>query len=139
MARIYATADEYETYTGQIPPAGIDKQLTDASRMLDSRVFRQCRYDVDETGLPSNTTVLAAFRDATCAQAEWWEEVGDSTGAAGAGYGTVEIGTVRLSRSGAETSGQDSPGREIAPKVWDALQSPDLTRDIFGLGAVRTW
>lgn len=140
MARIYATSAEYETYTGAVPaPAGIAKMLADASRMLDSKVFRLCWYEVDTvTGMPTNALVVEAFMEATCAQAEWGDEVGDTTGAAGVGYGNVKIGSVQLGRSVTAVSGDDSPGRQIAPKAWDSLRSPDLTPDIFMLGAVTS-
>lgn len=140
MARIYATSADYQTYTGQTPPANIAQLLADASRMLEARVFRLCVYDADAvTGLPTNATVAQAFEDATCAQAQWWDELGDSTGAAGAGWGSVSLGSASLSRSVTAVSGQASPAREIAPKAMDALLSPDLTADIFTLGGVVAW
>lgn len=139
MARIYATSTQYETYTGQPAPAGIAKMLADASRMLDSKVFRLCWYEADAvTGMPTNAVVVEAFRDAVCAQAEWGDETGDTIGAAAAGWGSVELGSAKLSRSVTKTSGADAPGRQIADKVWDSLRSPDLTPDIFELGAVSS-
>lgn len=140
MARIYATPAEYETYTGTVPaPAGVTKMLADASRTLDSKVFRLCWYEADTvTGMPTNPLVLAAFVEAACAQAEWGDETGDTTGAAGAGWGTVELGSAKLSRSVTAVSGADAPGRQIADKVWDSLRSPDLTPDIFFLGWVAS-
>lgn len=139
MARVYATQAQFETYTGQTAPADIDARLAQASRFLDSQVFRICCYDVDDTGLPSNEVVAAAFADAACAQVQWGIDVGDTTGAAGAGWGSVEIGTVKLSRSVTAVSGADAPGRQIAPAVWDALRSPDLTPEVFILGWVTSW
>lgn len=139
MARVYATAEQFETYTGQTAPADITTRLTRASQFLDSQVFRICWYAVDDTGLPANEVVAAAFADATCAQVQWGIDVGDTTGAAGVGWGSVEIGTVKLSRSVTAVSGTDAPGRQIAPAVWDALRSPDLTADVFLLGWVTTW
>ncbi|WP_060887284.1 hypothetical protein [Streptomyces caniscabiei] len=137
MARIYATSAEYTAYTGQTPPSDIGQLLADASRFLEAEVFRLCWYEVvDGTGYPSNATVLAAFSDAVCAQAQWWDEVGDSTGASGVGWGTVRLGSAQMSRSVTTTSGASSPAREIAPKALDALQGMDLTPDIFRLGAV---
>lgn len=137
MARIYATSADYAAYTGQAAPADIDARLTQASRFLDSQVFRLCWYEADAvTGMPTNTLVLAAFRDAACAQAQWGVDVGDTTGAGAAGWGSVSIGSVQLSRSVTAVSGADSPGRQIAPAVWDALRSPDLTPSVFELGAV---
>lgn len=139
MARVYATAADYQQYTGETPPADVDVRLARASSFLDSRIFRLCWYDADPvTGLPTNALVTAAFRDAVCAQVEWGVEVGDTTGAAGVGWGNVEIGSVRLGRSLTATSSEDSPGRQIAPAVWDALRSPDLTPDVLSIGLVRS-
>lgn len=137
MARIYATAADYQSYTGQAPPVDIEARLGAASRFLDAAVFRLCWYRVDAaTGVPSNAMVLEAFRDAVCAQVEWGVDVGDTTGAAAVGWGSVEIGSVKLGRSVTATTGDDAPGRQIAPAVWDSLRSPDLTPDLFMLGAV---
>ncbi|MEW1638652.1 hypothetical protein AB0469_31910 [Streptomyces sp. NPDC093801] len=137
MARVYATAEQYETYTGAAAPPDIDARLARASRFLDSQVFRLCTYAADAaSGLPTDQVVAAAFAAAVCAQAEWGVEVGDVTGAAGAGWGSVEIGSVRLSRSVTAVSGADSPGRQVAPAVWDALRSPDLAPDRLRIGMV---
>lgn len=139
MARVYATASQYQQYTGQTPPANIEILLADASRMLDRRIFRYCWYTVDSvTKLPTNALVAEAFAEAVCAQAEWGDEIGDTTGADGAGWGSVELGSAKLSRSVTAVSGSDAPGRQIADKVWDSLQSPDLTPDIFNLGVVTS-
>ncbi|MER8233473.1 hypothetical protein [Streptomyces sp. NPDC094049] len=137
MARVYATAAQFEAFTGSSPaPGDIATRLRRASQFLDREVFRYCRYDADPAGMPTNALVLAAFADAVCAQAEWGIDVGDVTGAAGVGWGSVEIGSVKLSRSVTATSGNDAPGRQVAPAVWDALQAPDLTPRFFQLGVV---
>ncbi|MGW6455028.1 hypothetical protein ACWF94_03735 [Streptomyces sp. NPDC055078] len=138
MARIYATAADYQTYTGQTPPAGIEGALARASTMLDSQVFRLCRYDADPTtGLPTNAIVTAAFRDATCAQVQWWGETGDELGVAGR-WDSVKIGTAALSRSGSSSGAGTGGGREVAEAALEALRSPDLTCDIFVLGLVTS-
>ncbi|MEU6756971.1 hypothetical protein [Streptomyces sp. NPDC046685] len=139
MARIYATAEQYEAYTYAAVPTDIEYRLARASEVLDSQVFRLCWYDVDDTGLPSHTLVAAAFSRAVCAQVQWGVEVGDVTGSAGVGWGSVEIGSVRLGRSVTSVSGDDAPGRQIAPAVWDALRGPDLIPDIFFVGGVSAW
>ena len=137
MARIYATSSQYQEYTGQTPPTDIDVRLRDASEFLDAQVLRLCRYDADATtGMPTNTVVAAAFANACCAQVRWGVDVGDTTGASAAGWGDVEIGSVKLHRSLTSTSGDESPGRQVAPRAWDALRNPDLTQDVFWLGAV---
>lgn len=135
MARVYATPADYQSFTGQAAPADAEQLLAAATRMLESTVFRLCWYEVDADGMPSNTTVAAALRDAVCAQVAWWEELGDSVGAAGAGWGSVSIGSVSLSRPTAGT-GDSSAARQVAPQVWDVLTAPDLTPDILRLGQV---
>ncbi|MFI7315145.1 hypothetical protein [Streptomyces hygroscopicus] len=135
MARVYATAADLQDYTGQAPPDDAEQLLARATRMLEAQVLRMCWYDVDTDGMPTNPVVLEAIRRAVCAQVQWWGELGDSIGAAGVGWGSVGIGSVSLSRPGS-ASGSESAAREIAPQVGDELRSPDLTSDIFRLGAV---
>lgn len=134
MVRVYATLADYQTYTGQTPPAGIDASLAHASEHLDAEVFRLCWYEVDGDGYPSNPVVREAFRRATCAQAQWWEETGDELGTA-AHWGSVAIGSVRLSRPGS-SSGSTSAEPVVAPRVMQALRSPDLTPDVLVVGLV---
>lgn len=138
MSRVYATSEQYEAYTGQTADADTDRLLRDASRMFDAEVFRACWFQVDETGMPTNAVVQEAFAAAVSFQVAWWGEVGDSTGASGVGWGNVRIGSVQLGRSVTAVNGSDSPARQIAPQAWDALRSPDLTPDVFVLGAVCT-
>lgn len=133
--RIYATTTDLANYLRAAPPLDGAGLLADASRMLDSLVLAYCRYDVDQAGMPTDEAVAAAIGRAVCAQVAWWDEVGDSRGAAGIGYGSVAIGSVNLGRSVASVSGDDSAARQIAPQVWDELRSPDL-HDKFYVGAV---
>ncbi|MGW4810551.1 hypothetical protein ACWEPB_02750 [Kitasatospora cineracea] len=135
--RVYATGSDYQAYTGQAPDADTDRLLTRASQMLDALVFRMCWYVADPaTGLPTDAAVAAAFRDSVCAQVEWWSELGDPLGVVGVGWGTVHIGTAHLQRSVTAVTGADSPSRQIAPQVWDALTAPDLTPERFRIGSV---
>ncbi|CAM5589318.1 hypothetical protein [Streptomyces purpurascens] len=138
--RVYATVLEFEEVTGVSPaPAGTERRLKQASRMLDRLVLRYCSYDVDAaTGMPTHTLVVAALRDAVCAQVEWWETVGDPSGADAVGWGSVSIGSVNLGRSVTAVTGEDAPARQLAPEAWDALLNLDLTPDIFRMGAVAT-
>lgn len=144
MARVYATAVQYTEFTGQTAPTDIDAVLTRASRFLDSSVFRLCRYHTDAvTGMPTDEVVLAAFAEAVCAQVWWWDETGDELGAADK-WGSVKLGSASLStssgtsgRSGA-AAGAAAGTRTVAPAALEALRTPDLTRDRFILGWVRT-
>lgn len=143
MGRVYATSTQYQTYTGQAPTADTDRLLARASTMLETQVFRFCHYQADSvTGMPTDSLVLQAFADATCAQVEWWAAVGDTIGIGGIGtYDTVRIGTAHM--QGVRTVGPNglSAARQIAPGAWDALQQEDLTEHDhrFKLGVVTTW
>ncbi|MEU5608451.1 hypothetical protein AB0H03_06785 [Streptomyces sparsogenes] len=138
--RVYATPAELATYTGQAAPADAERLLARASRMLEAEILRYCRYDVDATtGMPTNELVLAAIRDAVCAQVQWWGELGDSIGAVGAGWGSVSIGSVSLSGAASKPGGSAPAARQVAPQAVDALRSPDLTPDIWAMGEVCSW
>ncbi|MGW4695156.1 hypothetical protein ACWEO1_22570 [Kitasatospora cineracea] len=139
MGRVYATPEQYQTFTGEQPDADTPRLLADASRFLDAQVFRLAVYAADQaTGMPLDPLLLQAFADATCAQVQWWDQLGDSIGAAGAGWGTVKIGSVHLQRSVVDVSGMNAPSRQVAPAVWDVLNSPDLV-DRFRIGQSGVW
>lgn len=136
--RVYATTTDLANYLGAAPPLDAARLLADASRMLDAQVLAYCRYDVvTATGMPSDTDVATAISRAVCAQVAWWGEVGDSTGAAGAGYGSVSIGSVSLGATASASSGADSAARQIAPQVWDELRATNLCGRLV-LGAVSS-
>jgi hypothetical protein len=140
MGRIYATTTDLVTYTGSAAPAGADNLLQRASRLLDADLFRLYVYDVDTTtGLPTDPDVAATMRDAVCAQVDWWDELGDSKGALGAGWDDVQIGSVKLQRRSPTAVGASaSAAREIAPEVGDVLLSAELSPHVFRRG-VACW
>ncbi|MCI3240293.1 hypothetical protein [Streptomyces spinosisporus] len=133
--RVYATTTDLANYLRAAPPTGAAGLLADATRMLEARLLAFCRYDVDDDGMPTDEAVAAAIARAVCAQVAWWDEVGDSRGAVGAGYDSVSIGSVSLGRSGTGVSGDDSAARQIAPQVMDELRAPDLHDKLF-IGAL---
>jgi len=133
--RVYATTTQLAEYMQAAPPLDAPRLLASASRMLDALVLAYCRYAVDGDGMPTDPLVAAAIGRAVCAQVAWWEEIGDSTGAAGVGYGSMAIGSVNLGRSVTSVSGDDSAARQLAPRVLDELRAPDL-HDKLILGAV---
>jgi hypothetical protein len=53
------------------PPEDITRLLLRASELIDD-YCRTAVYDVDTGGLPTDSGDIAAFRDATCAQVEFW-------------------------------------------------------------------
>lgn len=67
----YATSGELATYTGAAAPADATRLLTRASELIDDHIVTAV-YDVDSNDVPTDTKVIAALRDATCAQVEHW-------------------------------------------------------------------
>jgi hypothetical protein len=121
VARVYATPEQLSAYTGRPAPDDADNLLTRASQFLDTEVLKSCVYDVGTDGMPTAPDVAAGFAQAVCAQVAWWDEIGDSTGAAGAGWGAVTLGPLSLSRSVTDVSPYASAARQLAPAAWDAL------------------
>lgn len=73
---IYATSAELLTWTGeQAAPANVDQLLRSAS-ILVRRATRTAVYATTADGLPTDATLVAALRDATCAQAHAWAAAG---------------------------------------------------------------
>lgn len=70
-----ATSDDYEEYTGGDAPANIAALLRSASNMV-RRDTRVAIYDVDTDGAATDDDLIAALRDATCAQAAAWAALG---------------------------------------------------------------
>lgn len=125
MGRVYATAADYQTYSGQTPPADIDRQLARASELLDSEVLLPAWYDIDANSMPTNAEVIEAFAKATCAQVEFWGEVGEEVDLSGPIQG-ARIGTVTLQYG----AGGNRTGPEyIGPRVFRALSV--LPRKVF--------
>lgn len=88
MAAAYATAEQYETWSGEAAPANIAWLLARATELIDAIVV--AGFDLDEeTELPTDADMAAALRDAVCAQVRFWGEVGyynDIDGLAGSKY-----------------------------------------------------
>lgn len=134
--RVYATTTQLAEYLQTAPPLDAAQLLAAASKMLDALVLFTCCYDVDDDGMPTDEELAAAIGRAVCAQVAWWGEVGDSSGAAGVGWGSVAIGSVNLGgKTATSADGSDSAARQIAPQAWDELRAPDL-HDKIRFGAV---
>ena len=128
----YATADDLAACdflpTGITAPTGADaaRLLSRASRAVDG-ILRRAVYDVDDDGLPTDSGVITAVRDATCAQACWWLETGDEAGVAssldslGAGSGPYIHGSLpRVAPDAVEVLrlAVDSVGNPILTGPW---------------------
>lgn len=123
----YATRAALSTWVGtsQTLPTDTeqDRLLERASQDIDLLLITAV-YDVDSGGNPTDSDVAEALSDATCAQVEWWLEIGDEMGAASA-WDDVAIGSVRLGRgNGSGGDGASTP--PVAPRAAQRLQLAGL-------------
>lgn len=110
----YATTDDLAGYV-DVVPSNAPTLLERASRAVDQALLCAV-YDTDDTD------IQAALRAATCEHAAFGLESGDGTGTgAAAGYGSISIGSVALSRA------DNSRDTVLAPQAWMVLQLAGLT------------
>ena len=67
----YATVAELAGFMLGEVPEDAERQLDRASELIDDFTVT-ARYAVDVNGLPTEADDIAAFRDAACAQVEFW-------------------------------------------------------------------
>jgi len=129
--RVYATLADYEDFTdGAHEPESEDQinaKLWRASLVVDG-LTRRTVYTVDENGKPVDEAVAEAFKNATCAQAAYWDTTDDPTGGEAAA-GPVKFGSVSLGGSGATGNAQsktDAAAARVAPEAVDILRTAGL-------------
>jgi len=119
MAREYATATQVQQLVG-IPDVAAGT-LRRASRAVD-RILKGAHYDVDEHGMPTNPDVAALLTEMVAEQVAWFQELGDETGIAAAGGGS--IGSVSLPTIGGGR--QTAADALLAPNAVALARSSDL-------------
>ena len=124
--RTYATTQDYATHLGSAPPPGIDLLLARATRLIDQAIMSAV-YDVDDDGMPTDSAVRSALRDATIEQAAYWSQTGEDGTGALSEYAQGSIGSVSLGRHQTEGAGPGSGARTLAPQAWQILQQAGLT------------
>lgn len=100
MVLVYATATDLQTWTGVANPANATQLLRSASLLIQSCTMTSL-YAVDGTGLPTDATVLGAFKDATCAQVAYWVAAGVDP-ASGGVTTTAPVRSKKLGSGGVE-------------------------------------
>lgn len=129
--RVYATASDYAAYAEEPfdgDEATLTKRLRRASSVIDG-LTRLAVYRMDDDGMPFDADVADAFRDATCAQVEFWETTDDPTGAEST-MGPVRIGSVSLGGTGVGGSAQNTRSASdsrIAAEAVEILRNAGLT------------
>jgi hypothetical protein len=119
----YATDGDFVAYTGQEPPADINRRLQRASDLIDERLIGAF-YATDGNGNPTDANMIAALKNATCAQVEYWIETGDELGTSEQ-FEILQIGSVVLNRGGksAATKSRTPP---LAPRAIGELRRGGL-------------
>jgi hypothetical protein len=131
---VYATTADLAHYLEAAPPADARRKLRRASRRV-ANYIRLAVYAADDvTGMPTDATIIAAVRDATCAQVEWWMETGDETGA-GAQYQQVSIGSLSLGRGYSSAGSATGPSQTLSAEAIEHLQRAGLlSPDVYSAG-----
>lgn len=139
--RVYATMSDYYDFIGGDDPnedaegdpiaepttdKDLNARLRRASSVIDSHT-RHDVYDVDEDGYATDVDIADAFKEATCAQAQWFDESDDITGSQSQD-GTISIGSVSIGARGRSTGGAsaEATAARIAPEAVEILQNAGL-------------
>lgn len=96
-------------------PEDLSRLLTRASELIDS-FTRSAFYETDEDGFPTDADDISAFRDAACAQVEFWL-AGDEEDAILGPLQDVTIGAVKATPAHV---------RELAPRAEILLSDAGL-------------
>jgi len=118
--RVYATSIDYAALAEEpadVELAVLNKRLRAASSEVDG-LTRLSRYDVDGDSFPTDATISDAFKEATCAIVEFWEDTDDPRGAE-ARAGAVKIGSVSLGTTNSNQA-SDSPRDKLVGRIGDA-------------------
>ena len=123
--RVYATVSDLATFLGDTPPDDAQALLNRATRLVEGLTVT-ARYATDADGLPEDLDVSETFRDAVCAQAAWFIETGDSTGAS-ARFSSLSLGSFQATTSLPSQTGPNSASQSrYAPEAVDILRSAGL-------------
>jgi len=119
----YATLADLMEFTGQETTApGDERQLQRASDLVDA-ALQSAYYTVDASGNATDAGVIAALRNATCAQVEWWRQTGDEMGA----KALTRPAPGARATSPAPTM-QGAALRRLCPRALEYLTVPNLWR-----------
>lgn len=122
MTVLYATTADLVTYLEPDPvPANADRLLARASEILDGALIGAVYKTDATTGMPTDTDVVDALRNATCAQVQFMAVVQDETGAL-AGFSSVSVGGVSYTTN----TGSGSGPNRLAPQAVTVLQVAGL-------------
>lgn len=133
MARVYATVEELEEFTGQPAPANAARLLARASRLVD-RALIAAVYDTDTAGYPQAPEVRTGLRDAVCAQVGVWAGreaagAGDGSDPAASPWTSISAGGLSFSRPSAPTAPVDDTA--LTPEAVEILEGLGLEQVVW--------
>lgn len=127
MARVYATQQQYRDWSGDTAATVSDALLARASLIIDD-ALKGAVYDVDPaTLMPTDANITEALMEATCAQIQWWDEIGDTTGAgAGAQFQSASIGSASYTKGYSAAGSKAGNSGALAPMAFTTLEVAGL-------------
>lgn len=127
MARIYASPTDLAGVPWNLTLAEPEAlSLLHRASLLVESLTLTAHYAVDDELLPLHAPVKEAFRDATCAQALWFDETGDISGAS-ARFNTLSLGSFGASGGGTSAATNVSAGSSrISPEAISILRTAGL-------------
>lgn len=122
--RIFAAPSDLQEWTQEEPPATALRDLRSAS-ILISRLTSLATFEVDDADepMPIDRQVRNALRDATCAQAAWFIETGDTSGAAST-FVNLSLGSFSSSTGGSQ--GKATGDTRVSVEALDILAQAGL-------------
>lgn len=136
---VYATATDLAALPWSITPApgGVDRLLWSASALVTTAT-RSAVYAVDEEGMPTDPAILAAFRDATCAQVSTWVALGIDPAAGGADAATATGRIVTSKSLGPASFAYAGVDAAVARRAAAATRPVDDARAILDQAGLLT-
>lgn len=139
MAVQFATIDQLRDFQGLTPreerPSDVEEakvydaetaRLNGLLKRASTRVktaVRLARVAYATTGIPKQEGIASGFADATCAQAVWFEDNGDVSGAADQFDSVSLIGVAFSKRSGSSASEQTAAASRVSPESLEILSN----------------
>ena len=138
MTLVYANTTDYGTWTGSASPANVTQLLRSASILVRDATQADF-YDIDpNTNLPTDATILQAFKDATCAHAAAWATMGVDPLTGGVSQPSVAsskgIGTARVAYADAQMAAE----AKAASLEFLVPEAQRILRDA-GLMSTKIW
>lgn len=134
MVRVHATSLDLAGEPWNLEPADPDALLARAATIIRNLTLTAV-YATNADGTPTDPGIAAALRDATCAQAVWFDDTGDTGSGAASVYSTVSLGSARLSVGGAGSPANVGVNQSrISPEAVQILANAGLVT-----GQVQSW